>query len=191
MKSKEAEYKQLVGANVGMLKILSLEKIKGRKKYKTICGYCKDVFFPRAEAVLAGRTKSCGCKRYDFVSDSNKKDETLVNTLFQRYKNNAAIRNLSFSLSKQLFAKLIFAPCSYCGSTPSLSRIRKAKKGKRRDQYLKYNGIDRINSMKGYSKSNCATSCSICNRAKSNITVEEFTNWIQKLIIFQSQKPIV
>jgi hypothetical protein len=43
------------------------------------------------------------------------------------------------------------------------------------------NGIDRIDSNKDYSVDNCVSCCIICNRAKSDKTVEEFMEWVQRI----------
>lgn len=45
-----------------------------------------------------------------------------------------------------------------------------------------YNGIDRKNNFKGYTKSNCVTCCAICNRAKYNLSEEDYKKWITNLI---------
>lgn len=51
----------------------------------------------------------------------------------------------------------------------------------------KHNGIDRVDSSKGYTLDNCVPCCSKCNYAKHEMSVEEFkeyiTNVYQKLIL--------
>ena len=47
--------------------------------------------------------------------------------------------------------------------------------------FIFVNGIDRIDSCIGYTKSNCVSCCEICNKAKRNLTIKEFTDWIKKL----------
>ena len=42
-----------------------------------------------------------------------------------------------------------------------------------------FNGVDRVNSNKGYILENCVSCCSWCNFSKSNRTVEEYKNWLQ------------
>lgn len=62
--------------------------------------------------------------------------------------------------------------CFYCDSEPS-NMI---------SQYgFKYNGLDRVDSSKGYSLSNVVTCCKICNRAKSDLSQKDFYDWIEKL----------
>lgn len=44
-------------------------------------------------------------------------------------------------------------------------------------------GIDRLNNDKGYTVENIVSCCSICNKAKSNLTMEEFLAWIERIKI--------
>lgn len=43
------------------------------------------------------------------------------------------------------------------------------------------NGIDRIDSTKGYSADNCVPCCSKCNRMKLDHSIEDFKNHISKI----------
>jgi len=46
---------------------------------------------------------------------------------------------------------------------------------------LIYNGVDRIDSTKGYIKDNLVPCCEICNKAKSNLDIEIFLNWVNRI----------
>ena len=46
-----------------------------------------------------------------------------------------------------------------------------------------YNGIDRIDSSQGYFKDNVGSCCKTCNRAKSNLSLVEFKDWISKVYL--------
>lgn len=46
---------------------------------------------------------------------------------------------------------------------------------------FKCNGIDRINSNKGYEKDNCVSCCPICNRMKLDLSLEDFYAHIEKI----------
>ena len=43
------------------------------------------------------------------------------------------------------------------------------------------NGIDRVDSSKGYTLDNCVPCCSICNTMKLNYTLQEFSDHITKV----------
>jgi len=74
------------------------------------------------------------------------------------------------------FRKITQKDCYYCGEKP----FGEAKHPAYNGNYI-YNGIDRVNSTKGYINSNIVPCCKICNRAKSNMSYEDFLNWIKKI----------
>ena len=67
------------------------------------------------------------------------------------------------------FKKFIQNSCIYCGIEHSME-----------SNTFKYNGIDRLDNTIGYEPDNCYTCCKLCNRAKSDLTQEEFTSWISR-----------
>lgn len=48
------------------------------------------------------------------------------------------------------------------------------------------NGVDRIDSNKGYTKDNCVPCCKICNQMKSNIDIGTFLTQISKIYNFKN-----
>lgn len=87
--------------------------------------------------------------------------------LYSQYVRNAKKTNKEFKLSIDEFNMITSKPCHYCGEYNNLD--------------LKQNGIDRINSKKGYVKLNCVPCCKKCNYAKSDLTYNEFINHIIKI----------
>ena len=65
----------------------------------------------------------------------------------------------------QIYNYMICA-CHYCGIPSGWPDTR--------------NGIDRIDSSKDYSSDNCVSCCKICNRAKNDMSVNEFMTWIRR-----------
>ena len=56
------------------------------------------------------------------------------------------------------------------------------KYGRKTSDTIVYcNGIDRIDSSKGYVKGNVVTSCKYCNTAKNTMTQQEFKEWIVRV----------
>ena len=70
---------------------------------------------------------------------------------------------------------LVDGKCVFCGEAGSNT----LRKKNYRD--YDYNGIDRINNNTGYTKENCVTCCSWCNRAKNNGTLENFISKCKKI----------
>lgn len=51
------------------------------------------------------------------------------------------------------------------------------KKKRLSDHVLKCNGIDRVDSSKGYTVENSVACCKYCNTAKNTMTESEFYTW--------------
>jgi hypothetical protein len=124
-------------------------------KCKCECGKIVTVV---GRSLVAGRTKSCGCLRFETKYPEGKS----FNKLFQSYKGNAKRRSIPFKLTDREFSKLVLSPCFYTGLLPT----------------KKYNGIDRKNPKLGYTVKNCVPCCYKINRAKSDMPIKEFLSLI-------------
>lgn len=131
---------------------------------KTIIGY----------ALRSGGTRSCGC--------INIESTTPKNSMFTRYKRMAKQRNLPFELLKKKFFSLLDEKCYYCGAEPT--RRKSTPPG---HNGFKANGIDRLNSMRGYIKGNVVPCCPHCNQAKNDLSVKEFLSLIRKIYYFSNR----
>ena len=56
-------------------------------------------------------------------------------------------------------------PCYYCGHID-----------------LPCNGIDRVDSNKGYEKNNCVPCCGVCNKMKSNYNIKDFIKKCKQIV---------
>jgi hypothetical protein len=90
--------------------------------------------------------------------------------LYKRYKRSAIDRGIEFNLSTDVFKKLIHSNCFYCGLEP-----------KQLVNGMEYNGIDRLENLRGYEFDNCLACCKTCNRAKSNLTENEFMDFMIRI----------
>jgi hypothetical protein len=101
------------------------------------------------------------------------KDPTTApfNRAVRQYKRNARVRNTSWALTNEECRVLFDAACFYCGRIGV-----NATKG----EYSAYrhNGIDRIDTATGYTRSNVVACCGTCNRAKSDMSVDAFIDWL-------------
>lgn len=75
------------------------------------------------------------------------------------YQRSAKAKGLEFALSDAEFERLTNANCMYCDQ-PTTQTHR--------------NGIDRVDSTRGYVADNCATCCGQCNIAKKKLARDEF-----------------
>lgn len=83
---------------------------------------------------------------------------------FDQYKARAKRNKTKFSLSFQQFDWFVKKKCHYCGTKPD----------------KRPHGIDRIDNKRGYTPTNCATSCWTCNRAKSDMNYKDFMKYLSR-----------
>ncbi len=149
--------------------------------FKCDCGNEKVV---DSRNVKSGNTRSCGCYFEEILKESNKDKrikygQAAKNLLLHSYIKGAKNRDYEFLLSKEEFYWITSQDCDYCGRKPKQSIIKNNPSCY--GDYL-YNGIDRIDNTKGYIFENCVPCCGICNKAKSNLPIEDFREWIKDLV---------
>ncbi len=134
---------------------------------------CGSVIDVTSNSLLQGSRVSCGCARNKTSIKQRGQRKAYTN-----YRKQAAIRKLSFDISLKKFIELSQQPCAYCGDlrTNSAKFERVIGGGE-----YKYNGLDRLDSTKGYSIDNVVPCCKICNFAKSTTGHQEFLSWVKKV----------
>lgn len=163
--------------------VVSTEIVDGRKQCSVCCG-----FKPVEEYVGANNqeTKTCAHCRTEFIKQNEKRDKEHVRELDRKNSkkperiatknewnkanpDKVALKDLnnrnrsyegSINLTKEQFDNITKQPCYYCGIMQ--------EKG--------FNGIDRMDSIKGYEIENCVSCCKDCNMMKGavdNITFIE------------------
>lgn len=106
------------------------------------------------------KASTLGCKRQ--IDD--------VGRILHTYERDAEKRGYCFTLTREQFAELIQQECHYCGSP-----------GNSTSYNFTYTGIDRVDSSRGYTPGNTVSCCKHCNRAKWEMSVEEFREWVTKI----------
>jgi len=164
-----------------------ITKYGNKKKYKKClckcdCGREKEILYQN----IISNVVSCGC----YKKDQNKEQGLLkikltdnltrqIKYLYAQHKSNCKYINKLNNISIEDYGKLVFSNCHYCNSNPS-----NLVKNKKYGGPFFYNGLDRINSDLDYSIENCVTCCIKCNRAKNNMTYDEFKNWVKSIYSF-------
>lgn len=93
---------------------------------------------------------------------------------YRHYRNSAKARNIGFELTLEEFKELWQKPCYFCA-----------------DDILKI-GLDRMDSSVGYIKSNVVPCCTKCNFAKHLMSVDEFIEHCEKVVVnFKQVKRLV
>lgn len=109
-------------------------------------------------------------------------EATYIISFYGIYRVTAQKAGRTFELSLGQFFKLIKQDCSYCGIAPT-KRVWST-----RSLSALVNGVDRIDSEKGYTLDNTTTACAQCNIAKSDYTTTEFKAWLQRIVDHAARK---
>ena len=167
-----------VGHKVGMLTVIG-EAVQGGsyRRYMWLCRCdCGNTKRVATAHLLSKAIKSCGCATGPKISDMDRGRKAVIT----RYKRAAKSRGFIWDLSDNQAVSLMESACFYCGSMGSCTYkiVERAHFDSR--QYL-YNGIDRIDSSKGYTPDNVVAACAQCNYAKGNMNQNEFIDWAHRM----------
>lgn len=119
---------------------------------------------------------SCGCGRF---YGGGGPEQGAIKSAFAGFKNKAAARKLEQKLTYAEWYNLSQLPCYFCGEEKSNTHKSFAVGG----IDFRYNGIDRLDSEKGYTHDNCVPCCSTCNMAKRKLTEVEFLAWVKRVYL--------
>jgi len=170
-------------------KLIAISATKERNHNKTIMWLCRclvcgtEVTVPSTK-LKEGAIKSCGCQE-NIKEARTPKGHSGFNKLFSTYRYAAKARSLSFELTAEEFKSIVISKCTYCGVEPS--RVTYGSRGSKKEhgKFIS-NGVDRVDNTQGYTIANCVPACSICNIAKSDLTQEEFLNWLERIRNFSN-----
>jgi hypothetical protein len=179
----ERMFKDLTGFRFERLIVIKIDhtkpKIRGGYEYywECICD-CGNSVICSGKSLKSGERKSCGCLRLERQRKVLLKNgpEPAFKLLMTTYIRGAFKRNLEFELTEDEFKFLTQQKCFYCGEEP----YRKKKSGKLCDIYV-YNGIDRMDNLKGYVFNNCVSCCFKCNKMKMEMSKEKFIEHVLKI----------
>jgi hypothetical protein len=147
------------------------------------CGEIKEI--PRS-ALVQRTSLGCGCKRVERFSLTTR-SKNRADLLMKRQWKAVCSRSKRFSnlppLSFDEFKNTVTQKCFYCGVLGSRQIKDFGSKNLKTvtDFVLAINGLDRIDSTKGYELVNVVSCCLICNRAKNTLSTEEFMSWIKQV----------
>lgn len=170
-----------------VIKLLDEKGNKGQLKYLCKCD-CGNEHIVTGESLRSGKSKSCGCFKKEFVEKNKfKRNENreiaILKIQYSHLKRRNKNKGFSEIISFDEFCKLSKMRCYYCDIEYSRileDRYNEMKsKGKISDTVVKINGIDRIDSSKGYENNNVVTCCCKCNIAKHTMTQNEFKEWVK------------
>ena len=155
---------EIVGKEFGRLTILeyAFTTENGKPTFKCLCSCGKEVHVDQYN-LRSGIAQSCGCLRMERIASSRAVPDSGFRGLLQQYQQGAERRSISWELTEEQFRELTASPCYYTGREPSNVFTSSNAHARRRkhglppnpgNTYL-YNGVDRLDSSKGYTSDNC------------------------------------
>jgi hypothetical protein len=194
------KHDDFIGTEIGKVKIVEFDRAEeGNKrfvyyyKYKCICGNIESApKYSLLQSKKSRNTYCCSICRKNKLSDWAKstkvkyKDpiEAKCSLLFSNYRSKCKIKNWNFELTFKDFKDLVLSNCHYCNLEPNKCRLDRAK-SRQGISRIFFNGIDRIDSNKGYSIGNVLPCCEDCNKAKRNLGYNQFLDLIKRIYEFR------
>jgi hypothetical protein len=166
----------MIGETFNSLTVVAFSPAKStsRKKYyvcRCQCGTEKVLYGPH---VTSGNTKSCGCLKTGGSKPRLDPSEAMLNDIISNMRYSAVTRGLTWELERELVKTLVDQPCHYCG-------VLRAGFRKKRNISIRYNGLDRVDSSRGYEPDNVVPCCGDCNMAKRTRSYDEFIEWTGRI----------
>lgn len=163
--------KDLTGQRFG--KLVALRRVydpeKRRSAWFCQCDCGGTVVYPTSY-LLPEKGSSCGC-----ASKKLPLGEASRRGVLGSCKRNAKTRGYCWELTDEQFFAITVQNCYYCGVPPSNTYQHIGMNGS-----FTYNGIDRLRNTEGYTVDNVVPCCKNCNRAKWEMSVDEFRDWLTR-----------
>lgn len=159
---------------------------KGKRAFNLICK-CGRFVIVIVDSLRSGRSESCGCDRASQLrirSLGNKFSAKAPgiaarNRVLDSYKSGAMRRSgLGWFITDELAFSLFEANCHYCGREPFRIQFSSSKFS---GSTYTCNGIDRIDSNRGYHQDNVVPCCEDCNEMKMSRSQSEFLTHVERI----------
>jgi hypothetical protein len=137
-------------------------------------------------SVRNGSIKSCGCLNRDRLRErALPGGEIATNQIINIYKQSARKYDRVCDLTTEQFKSLLESPCFYCGT------VKYNTKKIPGHGSFGYNGIDRVDTNKGYTMDNVVPCCKVCNFAKNDMPQDDFFEWIRTSYLHLKQTNVI
>jgi hypothetical protein len=127
---------------------------------------------------------SCGCHKARMRAHP-------YQYVLSKYVSSAKKRGHVFTLSNDLFERLLASPCDYCGAPPSQKLSIGMMQRFQAHADFSSNGIDRVDNCQGYIDGNVVPCCTVCNWMKRNYSRDQFIAHIRAIAAHLEIKPNV
>ena len=140
---------------------------------------CGKETYVRSNHLAGGKIRSCGCLKQEGGSHRLPHGEAGFNAIVGHYIKSAKRRHYDYDLTRDQVRAIIGQNCHYCGAEPAQGASYQTSAG----AYI-YNGIDRLDSRRGYTPDNVVPCCGRCNYAKGKMGYSEFMDWIKRVYAY-------
>ncbi len=137
--------------------------------------------------------QSCGCAVLEQIAQGGKTrrryGESTINIAYACHKYNAEEDGRQ-PLERADWDKIVFRPCYYCGGKDVKNKAHHfVKKNtflhlstEELDRFkVEMNGVDRVDSTKGYELENCLPCCGMCNKMKNSYPQQLFIDRVKQV----------
>lgn len=172
----------LIGKKFGKLTVLRFVGYDGKSsknrswwECQCECGKVKNL---SRDGLINAKTRSCGCERLNRYPN---REIRLYKRYYTVYKSNAKLKKREFNLDFEMFISITKQDCFYCGTSPNKVFIDRDRKDLLSDTTIKCNGVDRVDSLKGYTLDNVVPCCQTCNLMKLDMSTDAFLSKIEQI----------
>lgn len=170
---------------VGSFTYIRSELVGKNKTHIVKCQCGKEKRFWKYSAITKQKTCGCGTDSAGLTKEKRRMLKSRLNS----YRRGAYKRGLDWSISYEDFAKITLENCAYCNKAPqrlnyfeNAPSLQKDSPNSDWEKYsIYFNGLDRIDSDEGYSLDNVVPCCKYCNRAKSDMSFDDFKLHIEEI----------
>lgn len=170
----------MLGQKFGHLSVFEFAGLDERHRalWWTQC-ICGNRQVKQSYHLVRGAVTSCGCERN---ASKRKGSETTKHISYKTHRKRALEKKL-MPLDRPDWERLVLSPCHYCGGFDKRGYRTDLKMSDRvfETMILELNGIDRVDSSKGYEIDNCVPCCYACNRGKGTMSREGFLAHVRKI----------
>lgn len=180
---RNSKYKINIGEKYNRLTVLKVLPINNYKEITYLCEcVCGKEVNVKPWSLASKNTQSCGCLVSEISSIIGKNNvlkngNSSENRVYNSYRKAAKNRNYTFELTKEECKKYFSSNCYYCNDAPK----RTTKLSSTLSPSFTFNGIDRLDNLKGYTLNNCVSCCTECNKAKGVMSANQFKEWVKKV----------
>lgn len=178
-KREKEHVKELARKNAAKPERKAVKQAWKDANYEKVAKHWMDARARLIESDLEGYLKKCAEKAKKWRDDNPEKVQTTnkernenIDYHYSNYKRTAELKNLEFELEKETYIQIVKTACHYCAIIQ--------EKG--------FNGMDRLDSSKGYITDNVVSCCEMCNYMKKCLSPDVFVKIAEHIASYSKKK---